>query len=65
MIVLWILLTTASGVLCSEPQDKRLLLNDQTLVQQTIQQLQTEVQQLKAEVNQLKQGQPGLSIFNE
>ena len=65
IVVVWILLAAGSGALSSEPQDKRLLLNDQTLVQQTIQLLQTEVQQLKAEVTQLKQSQSGLSIINE
>ncbi|XP_062576157.1 short-chain collagen C4-like [Saccostrea cucullata] len=41
--------------LCSKSEDKRLLVNDQTVLQETVQKLQTELQQLKSEVTQLKQ----------
>lgn len=65
IVVVWILLSTVPGRLCSDLRDKRLLLNDQTVVHETIQQLQVEVQQLKTEVIQLKQSQSGLSVFIE
>ncbi|XP_048764709.2 short-chain collagen C4-like isoform X2 [Ostrea edulis] len=63
IVVVWILLSTVPGRLCSDLRDKRLLLNDQTVVHETIQQLQVEVQQLKTEVTQLKQSQSASSSY--